>query len=977
MYTPLYIKSCYNILSSLIKIDDIICFAKENNLNAISICDTNMYGVYEFYKKCISNNIKPIIGLNINTEEYNYLVFAKDYDGYISLSKLSTILNTDKLSKEDIKKYNNLICILEYKYINLYDDLKNIYSDIYIGYSNSKEKDEAILFTKNIIYINEKLYLYNNDYNYLSYLCAIRDNKTIKDNLIINKNNSLYDNNIITDKLSINNLKKIIDSINIIFPKYDNILPNYNDKDPDKYLYTLAHKGCIKRCGYEDKKYIDRLNYELNIIKDMGFSNYFLIVYDYVLFAKKNNILVGPGRGSAVGSLVSYSLGITDIDPIEYDLLFERFLNPERKSMPDIDIDFPDDRRDEVINYVINKYGKKNVAGILTIGTLASKQVIRDVSRVLNIPLYKVDSLVKYIDNSNILIKDILKDNILFKNKIEMDNSLKKMIDISIKLEGLPRHLSQHASGIVISKYDLDNIIPLTKGDNYYLTSYTMNYLEDFNLLKMDFLGLKNLSLINNIITDINNNLDKDISFSNIKLSNDYIDIFKNGDTLGIFQFESHGMREFLKKLKPENFLDISSAIALYRPGASISIDSYIKRKHHEEEITYLDSSLKDITKDTYGLLIYQEQIIKLANVFAGYTLGEADILRRAISKKKLDLLKKEEEKFIKKSMENKHPLELSKNIFNLVLKFASYGFNKSHSIAYASIAYKMAYLKKYYRSYFYTSILNNVIGIFEKTYEIILEVKKNKIDIVKPNIKYTNIKYEVKDNKILFPISNIKGIGIVTSKNIYNELKDKEINNIYEAFIIIYKANINKKIFEVLIKANYLDCFNYNRKTLLYNLDNLYNYAELIKDLDEEYVEKPEIIKKDEFTNLEIAKIEKEIYGFYFSYHPVSFYRNDNIYAIKLSDISLYLNKQVDILLLVEKVKVINTKNNMKMAFITGSDEYSKQEVVLFPNIYNEYEDISINMIIKVRGIVERRLNTYQVIAKRVKYLEVENEKE
>ena len=981
MYIPLFNKSNYSLLSSLLKIDDIVKYAIDNNISSIALTDTNMYGVMEFIKKCESNNIKPIIGLNIVLEDINYVVLAKDYLGYKDLLKLSTIINTSKLEEKDIKKYNNLICLIPFNYLNKYEDYKKIYKEIYLGYSNKQEEKEALIITKDIVFLRESLYLNKTDQDTLPYLYRIRDGKTILDeeNYDI-ENHELNIKNILdlTDNKGLINTLTIADSVNIEFPNKELLLPIYDVKDPKKYLFELCKKGLSKRLNGEiPNNYKERLVYELTTINNMGFNNYFLVVYDFIKFAKKSKILVGPGRGSAAGSLVAYSLGITDIDPLEYDLLFERFLNPERKTMPDIDTDFPDNKRDEVIKYVREKYGDKRVSGIVTFGTLSAKQVIRDVSRVLNIPTYKVDSLSKFIPGfTKDKLKDFYNKNASFKARIDSDTTLTNMYKIALKLEGFPRHTSSHAAGIIMSKIDLDEVIPLTEGDDMYLSSYPMEYLEDLGLLKMDFLGLKNLTIIDNILNDIKEQLNEEVDFNKIPLNDkEALNIFKTANTTGIFQFESSGMRNFLRRLEPVTFEDVFSAIALFRPGAAVNIDSYIRRRHKEEKVTYLDKSLESVTKNTYGLLIYQEQIMQVANIYAGYTLGEADILRRAMSKKKLDLLKNEEEKFIKKSSELGHSREDAKKIFDLILNFAGYGFNRSHSVAYSIIAYKMAYLKAHYKTIFFANLLTNVIGSESKTQEYITEAKANKIEVEKPTINDSESRYIVKDNKIIYPISNIKGIGVVVSKTINDAKKDGEFTDIYDCFSRLYISGIGKKTFETLIMANVFKEFEHNRATLIYNLDSLFNYAELTKDIDPSLVMKPDIEFQKEYSNTYLLEKEKEVFGFYLSSHPTTFYKKDNPYCIPINEIDKYFNKQVDCLLLVDKIKVINTKKGDKMAFVTGSDETGSSEFTIFPKVFEDFQDLTRGKLIKIRGKVEKRLNQIQVIVERIKYVEEKHE--
>ena len=978
MYIPLYNKTNYTLLSSLLRVDDLVNYASDNNINSISITDETMYGVQEFIKKCNSKNIKPIIGLDVLLDDFNIVLLAKNYDGYKTLIKLSTIQNERKVKLEDIKKYNKeVIGIIPYKYNSVYKDLSKIYSDLYLGYSNKKEETEVLLVTKNIVFFRENLYLKNS--SSLPYLYRIRDGKTIVDEVFydIDNHNLIIDNiNELTDNVGLVNTIKIADACEVVFPEKENYLPLYECSDPAKYLFELSKKGLSKRLdGNITKEYKDRLSYELKVITDMGFPNYFLVVYDFIKYAKKNKILVGPGRGSAAGSLVAYSLGITDIDPIKYDLLFERFLNPERKTMPDIDTDFPDNKREEVIKYVIDKYGKNRVCGIVTFGTLGAKQVIRDVSRVLNIPLYKVDNLCHYIP---VFTKDKLIDfynnNPLFKRDIDNDSTLKKMFEIALSIEGFPRHTSSHAAGIVMSRVDLDEIIPLTVGDDIYLSSYTMEYLEDLGLLKMDFLGLKNLTIISNIIEDVKRLENKEIDFSKIPLDDkDALKIFEEANTCGIFQFESTGMRNFLRRLKPNSFEDIFAAIALFRPGPAVNIDSYIRRKHGEEKVTYLDDSLREVTKNTYGILIYQEQILKVASIYAGYSLAEADILRRAMSKKKVDVLKKEEEKFISKSIGMCHSEKDAREIFKLVLSFAGYGFNRSHSVAYSIIAYKMAYLKAHYKTIFFANLLTNVIGSVSKTHEYIMEAKANGIEIEKPTINKSSDNYIVDKNKIIYPISNIKSIGVVSANTIIEERNKSKFSDIYDCFSRLIRAGVGKKIFEVLIEADVFREFNYNRATLIFNLDNLYNYGELTKDLDEGLVSKPEIVFQQEYDVKDLLEKEKEVFGLYLSNHPTSMYKLDNQNCINLSEIPNNFNKVVDTLILVDKIKAITTKKGDKMQFITGSDETSTAEFTLFPKTYNEYPNIRKGDLLKIRGKVEKRLNTYQVIVNKIRNLEEE----
>ena len=984
MYIPLWNKSNYTLLSSLLKIDDIISYAEDNHLPSIAIADTNMFGTMEFIKKCEKKNIKPVIGLELQLEEWKIVIYAKDYYGYQSLIKLSTIQNERKVTIKDLEQYNkNVIGVLPFEYKEQLNNLKKILKEIYLGYKNKQEEKEALVLTNNVVFFQENLYRKQEDQTTLPYLYRIRDGKTVLDEMDYDiKNHELekQDLNEISSNQGIVNTLNITEKCNLEFPKAKNLLPIYPCDDPKTYLFELCKAGLKKRLNGEiPNNYKERLSYELKVINDMGFPNYFLIVYDFIKFAKKNKILVGPGRGSAAGSLVAYSLGITDIDPLKYDLLFERFLNPERKTMPDIDTDFPDDKRELVIDYVKEKYGEKRVSGIITFGTMAAKQVIRDVSRVLNIPLYKVDSLCKFIPpSSHETLKEIYNNNQTFKTRVESDTILSDMFQIAVKLEGFPRHTSQHAAGIIMSQVDLDEVVPLVKIDNMYLTSYSMEYLEELGLLKMDFLVIKNLTLIDNIIKDIKEIYHEDIDFAKIPLDDkETLKIFETGNTCGIFQFESSGMRNFLRKLKPNTFEDIFAAIALFRPGAALNIDSFIRRKHNEEKVEYLDPSLEQITKNTYGILVYQEQIMQVANIYAGYSLGEADILRRAMSKKKVDLLKAEEEKFIKKSVEKGHSEEQAKKIFDLILNFAGYGFNKSHSVVYSIVAYKMAYLKCYYKTIFFANLLTNVIGSETKTNEYILEAKKNEIEIEKPTINNSESRYKVEDNKIIYPISNIKSIGLVVTEQIKKAKETGPFTDILDCFSRLYIAGIGKKTFETLIYADVFKEFHYNRRTLIENLDSLFNYAELTKDIDPSLVMKPEIERKKEYDESFLLEKEKEVFGFYLSSHPTNMYKKDNPYCIQINEIDKNFDKTIDTLILVEKVKITTTKKGDKMAFITGSDETGSKEFIIFPKALKGFENIEKGNILKVRGKVEKRLNEIQVIVEKMKYLQGDKNEE
>jgi len=976
MYTPLYVKTNYSLLSSLVTIDNLISLCKKHNLKSIAICDDDMTSTMVFYKECKKNNIKPVIGLDVKLDDLSVLLYAKDYEGYQNLIKLSTKKYERNIYIDDLKeRKDNLICVLPFESREKFEELKDIYEEIYLGYQNKNEEEEVRKYTQDIVFLNKVLYLNKDEATYLKYIFMIRDGKTISDDTYYKENDNCFilPEEVInlSNNLGLNNTNHIIDSCNFEFKESTNLLPIYKVESGNsfEYLKNLSIKGLSKRLGNDiPEKYKERLIYELNIINDMGFSNYFLVVYDFIKYAKKNGILVGPGRGSAGGSLVAYSLGITDIDPIYYDLLFERFLNPERVTMPDIDTDFPDIYRDQVIKYVTDKYGEKNVSGIVTFGTLGAKQVIRDVGRVLNADTSDIDFLCKRIPTvTKQKLNDFYNTDREFKNLIDSDNKLKLLYRICNIIEGFPRHTSMHAAGIVMSEKPLDEVIPLVKNNDIYLSGFTMEHLEELGLLKMDFLGLKNLTTIMNVIDDIEKGEGIKIDFSSIPFEDeDAIKLFQTADTSGIFQFESDGMRNFLRKLKPSNLDDIIAAIALFRPGPAVNIDSYIRRKHGQEEIEYLHEDLKPILSSTYGIIIYQEQIMQIVSVMAGFSFGEADILRRAMSKKKKEILKSEEEKFLEGCKNKGYSEEISKKVYDLILNFANYGFNKSHSVAYSIIAYRMAYLKAKYPKYFFSNLLSSVIGSESKTKEYIDEARRLNIKILNPNINKSMNYYTVEKEGIRFPLSNIKNVGTVTCHDILS--KRDNYKDIYDCISKIVSKNVNKKVLEALIDSSCFADFGYNIKTLNDNLDNLINYANLAKDLDESLILKPEIEIKEEYSKEMLMEREKELFGFYLSNYPTTSYKA-KFKVINLNEIERYFNKNIDVIVLVDRIKEITTKKSEKMAFITGSDETDTLDLTLFPSIYSKYQ-VKRGDILLVRGKVERRMDKYQLVVDKIRVL-------
>lgn len=953
MYIPMFIKTDYSILTSLIKPKELISFLKDNNINTVGIVDDNLSYVMEYYNELKKNNIKLIPGLEIKLDDKPIYLYAKNYEGYQNLCFISS---NDKTLDNIKNNSSNLILVLPYESKSFSSVLN--FADTYLAY---KDDDEIDYNYKNI-YLNVVKCLNKEDLECLKYIELIKTGKKLSDEVIINDD---YYKKIELNKNILDNYDEINNNTNFEIRKND-LLPKYEEyinEDSYTYLEKLCKKGLLKRLDNKvPMKYAERLMMELSVIKKMGFCDYFLVVWDYVKFAKKNNILVGPGRGSAAGSLVSYSLGITEIDPIKYGLYFERFLNPERITMPDIDIDFDSSRKDEVIDYVKEKYGDKKVCNIITYGTMKSKMVLRDVARIFEMD-DKIDSFIKLID-SNLSLKDNL-ENRNIKEILSTDTLLNKICDISLKLEGLKRLTSVHAAGVIISSKELDRYIPIYNNNGTIVSGYTMNYVEELGLLKMDFLSLDNLILISNLINEIG-----DIKISEIPLDDEKtLDIFRNVNTDGIFQFESSGIKNVLRKFRVDNFNDLSIILALFRPGPMENIDSYIKRKEGKEKITYVSESVKEILSETYGIIIYQEQIMKIAEKMAGFTLGEADNLRRAMSKKKIELMESFKDKFIEGSIKNGYTKDDSIKTFDYILKFASYGFNKAHSVSYAYISYQMAYLKAHYPSHFMKYLLSNVIGNEIKTKEYINECKLNNINVLMPDINLSEKEYSLEGNNIRFPLSSIKNIGVTLSSTIIEErLTQGKYLDFIDFVVRCYSKGVNKKVLTVLIESGAFSSFNINKKTLIDNLDLVINYAELVKDLDSSLVEKPELELKKEYSKEELIKMELTSFGFYLSMHPVQKYRQNNL---STKDIKDNFNKVITLYLLVDKKREINTKKGDKMLFITGSDEYNEVELVVFPKIYEDFYNITRGEVYKFTSNVERRNNIYQLIVKKIEKVE------
>ena len=1014
-------QSSYSLSEGALKIEKLVNLAKKNNMPAIALTDNNnMFGILEFSIACINNSIQPIIGTSINyldiqTKEHpsqlNFLVMNEE--GYINLLYLSSISHTSGnnpigIYHKDLKKYNNgLICYIggEYnpllilKHQNKIEEIsvfinnfRNIFGQDFL-FEIQRVQDPKIdgfekefleysqNFTIPIIGSNNIKYENENDYNAHDALLCIAQKLTINQTNRKVSNSEIY---FKTSEQMINifgDIPEIIENNFRIalkcnyYPK--EILPKLPKFSSDQnlseseLLNLKSKEGLLLRLQEMNINspsiYQERLNYELEIINNMGFSGYFLIVADFVNWAKNKEIAVGPGRGSGAGSVVAWSLSITDLDPLQYGLLFERFLNPERVSMPDFDIDFCQNRRDEVIEYVSNKYGKECVAHIITFGTLASRAAIRDVGRVLEIPYSEIDQFAKlfpYNPANPLSLDESINSDKNLKELVASDERLSNVVDISLKLEGLHRHASTHAAGVVIGDSSIINIVPLYKDPNTSVnaTQFSMKYVEKAGLIKFDFLGLTTLSIIQDSIKLIKEN------HSNFDLRHIPMDDKKTfqqlskGEAIGIFQLESNGMGSVLRQLQPDKFEEIIAVVALFRPGPMDHIPSFCNRKHGKEKIEYLHPLLEKVLKETYGIIVYQEQVMQIAQVLSNYTLGEADLLRRAMGKKIQKEMDAQKNRFIEGAKSNKISINEASKIFDLVNKFAGYGFNKSHAAGYALLAYQTAYLKTNFPYEFMTATFNYSIDRTDRIILLNKELSSLNIEFKKPDINHSQAKFSIEENNglksIRFGLGAIKGVGI---KSMSNLVKERENNGKFIDIIDFMNRLkgdvINKRQLEKLVQAGSFDSIETNRAKLFYNVPKFVeiyggsnfkdqNQAMLFEEnklsFDDSNLFDQQI---DDWSSGFLLKSELEVIGFYFSSHPVSLYpknyfRHNNI--IEWNQIKLNEDiKSAKIVGSILDIKERSNKEGRKYAFLTVSTLESQIELTIFSDKLNDFRNL------------------------------------
>ncbi len=1056
-FVHLHVHSEYSLLDGSAKIKELIARTKELGMDSIAITDHGvMYGVIDFYKEAVSKGVKPVLGCEVYVatgsrfqkesvkENYYHLVLlAENNVGYHNLLKIVSKGFTEgfyykpRVDLEVLREYSqglialsaclsgavarNLLRVSYDKALEqalIYDEIfgrGNFYLEIQEhGLREQKDVNTQLIRMSRetgipLVATNDLHYTYKDDAVAHELLLCIQTNKTINDeDRMVYEGQQFYLKSpeemealFPYAKDAIENTGKIAERCNVEIKFNEYKLPKYElpaGKEAYGYLRELCFEGLKNRYSVVTDSLKERMEYELSVISEMGFVDYFLIVWDFIRFAIQKGIMVGPGRGSAAGSLVSYCLRITNIDPTKYNLIFERFLNPERISMPDIDIDFCYERRQEVIDYVIEKYGADHVAQIITFGTMGARAVIRDVGRALAMSYSDVDRIAKMIPFAiGMNIEKALEMNPELKTAYDSEEDTNKLIQMSLRLEGLPRHSSTHAAGVVICDKPVTNHVPLNTNDGVITTQFPMNTLEELGLLKMDFLGLRTLTVIQNAVNEIKRNHNIEIDIDNIDFDDKSVfELISHAKTEGIFQLESSGMKSFMKELQPENLEDIIAGISLFRPGPMDFIPKYVSGKRDKNNVKYTHESLKPILNATYGCIVYQEQVMQIVRELAGYSLGRSDLVRRAMSKKKVSVMEQERKNFIfglegsvPGCIKNGIPQNIAEKIFDEMTDFAKYAFNKSHAAAYAVIGYQTAWLKVYYPIEFMAALLTSVMDNSSKVAEYIYECKKMGISVVIPDINngFGHFSVDREKGVIRFGLCAIKNVG----RNIIDEIvKEREQNGKFASmtdFLTrLLDKDLNKRSIEGLIFAGAFDTFGGKRaqymqayKTVLTSLSNAKkrNLSGQISLFDVSGEEKKQESVSDilpdikEFGLKDLLSYEKNALGIYLSGHPLSEYasfldKHVNTTSLELQSASeageageggfdassIEDGKIVSVGGIIIAKSVKYTKNNKPMAFLTIEDLYGTIEIVVFPQTYEKYSGhLNENQIIAVNG--------------------------
>ncbi|HIZ71679.1 MAG TPA: DNA polymerase III subunit alpha [Candidatus Atopostipes pullistercoris] len=990
-FAQLQIISTHSLMESTLTIHELIKTAKQKGYQALALSDHNvLYGAIEFYETALKNDIKPIIGLTLdvegfimNNEIYPLLLLAKNYEGYQALIQLSTMIQLSDQKAialdEIIARSDHLVVIapgdqgeiisfLKNKRIAEANEIKQYYKenikDFYLGVSLQDNTEETLSFYKqnkeHLVALGNVQYLKPNDALPSKVLQVLNSDVPLgsenqaqihqflsqndKDYSLKSPDEMIEQFRAVDLEEACETTEKIAENTDLKLELNHHIMPTYpvpEGRDSDQFLKELCEEALEQRVEEVTEEYLERLNKELKVITTMGFSDYFLIVWDIIRYAHRQNIYTGSGRGSAAGSLVAYLLNITNVDPIEYHLLFERFLNEERYTLPDIDLDFPDNRREEILTYIYDKYGKENVAQIGTIGTYGAKSAVRDVARVLGASQEEIKQWAKAIPSGpNVSLENGLKNQDL-QNLVHKNERNRNIYEIAKNIQGRNRHVSTHAAAVVIADHPIIEKIPLQKGSSdIHLTQYTMEAVEKVGLLKLDILGLRNLSILADCIHFIPfENKGKKIDIDQIPFDDQKtLEIFRKGNTDGIFQFESPGIRRVLRKLQPNSFEDIVAVNALYRPGPMKQIDTFIRRKNGEEPIKYPHNDLKEILDVTYGVMVYQEQVMQVASIMAGYTLNEADILRRAISKKSHEEIEKGRQQFVQGSIENNYSKETALEVYGYIERFADYGFNRSHAVAYSKVAYQLAYVKANYPASFFAAIMKASNKDKIKTYKT--ESKQYGVEVLAPDINKSLTSFIIEKGKVRFGLEMIKGLP----RDFVREVIKERINNGDYVNLVNFLNRIDEKwlkeeLIFPLINSGAFDSFEATRSSLSHSLPSVMESIKMSHGNVELFdIFAPVIEPKTEFSDEEKMKQEYEATGFYFTSEPGEKYnelRKDS--KIKyLTDISK--GTYVRLLVTVENIKSIQTKKGQPMSFVDVVDSTGKGNLTLFPNIHRRY---------------------------------------
>lgn len=1034
-YVHLHLHSEYSLLDGACKIKELVEFADKLGQKAVAITDHGvMYGVIEFYKACLENGIKPIIGCEvyvaprsrfdkvhkIDTSPYHLILLCENNIGYQNLIKLVSkgfidgFYNRPRIDRELLKSHSEgLIALsaclggeipkklLEGDY-NAAVEAAQFYKEtfgennFYIELQNHGLKKQLEILP-NLIKIakeqniplvatNDTHYLEKADSKMQEVLICIQTNHVVgEDGALEFETNEFYfkseeEMGALFGKIpdALENTVKIAQRCNVEFEFGVTKLPFFESPDGvdnDVYFNKLCFDGLKKRYGENpDKSIVDRLNYEISIITQMGFVDYYLIVYDFIRYAKENDIPVGPGRGSGAGSVAAYCVGITGVDPIKYNLLFERFLNPERVSMPDFDVDFCNERREDVINYVKRKYSSDHVANIITFGTMAARAAIRDVGRATGVPYSICDSVAKLIPREiGITITSALTKNSDLKALYDNDDTIKSLINMAKKVEGMPRNASTHAAGVVITREPTDFYVPLSKNDEIIVTQYPWTTVDQLGLLKVDFLGLRNLTVIADTVTQLRKR-GVEINIDKIPIDDPKVfEMLSQGRTQGVFQFESAGMVRVLSQLKPTSVEDLIAVISLYRPGPMESIPKYLKNSHNPSGITYKHELLRPILDVTYGCIVYQEQVMQICRQLANFSYGHADLLRRAMSKKKASVMEKERKSFVEGAFKNGVSERVANVIYDEMSNFASYAFNKSHAACYAIVAYQTAFLKCHFEKEYMAALLTSVLDSTDKITEYIAECVKDNIKVFPPDVRYSKYGFTVFEDGIRFGLLAVKNIG----RSFIDEMtKERELNgvftDVYNFLERMSGKDLSKRALESLIKCGALDSFSYNRRELLASSeillesisqfnkissgDQLSLFADATDVIQNNRIE---IVKLDEFSTKELLKMEKDVTGLYLSGHPVNDFtilqKRHN--CPKISDIisagedlqtPFKDGKKITLIAVISSVVNKITKSSETMSFVTVEDMYGAIEMLVFPKLVR-----SVGSIIKENNVL------------------------